>query len=207
MDFTAPDLIAALAACRDSKLISDRATAHNFTWDQRISAERVAAFEASATFPVAPTPPGLRDAYRSYFSGHVEWDPDEPPGHTFQSVNDDAGLLHLPEQRIRLVRMEKIKPTLDTAGFTADQLGRAAAPAAAMRRRRGMDGLDGGSRYPPRCRRDRGRSARDRRRHHQCPAPDPPHRDRPAGRRLNGRAGPTSCPTPAAGGRTGSCGC
>ena len=125
MDFTAPDLIAALAACRASKLISDRATAHNFTWDQRISAERVAAFEASVTFLVAPTPPGLRNAYRSYFSEHVEWDPEEPAGHTFQSVNDDAGLLHLPEKRIRLVRMVKIKPTLDTAGFTADQLGRA----------------------------------------------------------------------------------
>jgi hypothetical protein len=122
MNFNDPDLIAAIEACRASVKLLERAIGHNFTWDSRIGTERAVAFEEALSMPVVQTPAGLRDAFSGYYRNHLEWDPEEAPGETFQSVNDAAGFEHLPDKRVGLVRMVKIQPTLDTAGLTLKRL-------------------------------------------------------------------------------------
>jgi hypothetical protein len=128
MEFFDTDLVAAIDACRESAVHSEKAIGHNFTWDMRIGAERGKSFEELITKPVARTPAGLCDAFRSYYTKHLEWDPDDLPCETFQSVNDTAGFDRLPDKRTVLVRMVHIKPkTFMDAGLTLEQVQRALA--------------------------------------------------------------------------------
>ncbi len=48
MEFSDPNLLAAIKMCQESKLLSYRAVGYNFFWDRRIGAERAASFEKSA---------------------------------------------------------------------------------------------------------------------------------------------------------------
>jgi hypothetical protein len=122
MEFSDPNLLAAIKMCQESKLSSYRAVGYNFFWDRRIGAERAASFEKSLSLPVVDSEEEFCGAVGRYHRNYLEWNPKEQPCETFQSVNDAAGLDYLPNERTVLVRMVKIQFALDSSGLTLKRL-------------------------------------------------------------------------------------
>jgi len=122
MEFSDPNLLAAIKMCRGSKLSSYRAVGYNFFWDRRIGAERAASFEKSLSLPVVDSEEEFCEAVRRYHKSHVEWNVEEQPCEFFQSANDCVGSEYLPTERTVLVRMVDIKFALKKSGLTLEQL-------------------------------------------------------------------------------------
>jgi hypothetical protein len=113
---------AAINAAVASADPSKRAIGHNFKWDERLSDERIAAYEQPAFLPVTNDLDGLCEAYSKYYKERVEWDPAATDvAEPFRDINSGAALAVLPDDRRELVRMVKIAPTLSKAGLTYDK--------------------------------------------------------------------------------------
>ena len=124
MPFTDPTMLAAIAAAAASAVPEARAVGHNFTWDERLSANRVAAYEQPPYVPTSPDVDALIEGYRSYFTERLEWDgKSNPLPEAFQALNGGAAFTELPDDGQRMVRIVKVRPeTLAAANLTYDGL-------------------------------------------------------------------------------------
>jgi hypothetical protein len=117
--FSDPGLQAALVAWRLDPEVRERASVDNVWFEERVSAERLAAFEAEAAGAV--TPEELRRRHIDYWKTFVVVSEDIPHGFRAEFVPADLGSSIIDEYQ-RIVRVEALWRPLSKWGLPFETL-------------------------------------------------------------------------------------
>lgn len=115
MLFQHPRMVAAIESACDATKAHERAHGHNFRHEERLSGERVAAYEVTPYLPETPDLDGLADGYQSYRKTRILVNAGDI-AETFTAINSAAFLPVVPEPSQSLVRVESIGWALGDGG-------------------------------------------------------------------------------------------